>query len=403
MRGRTNASNGGIFLNATTDDFEVATGNSIVAGDFVEYKYDTEVKPLNSTFSGVSYLIDATTHTYIALIGTYPTLFTYINGEISVVYSYSTSATHLVQFDTTHYAILNSSTYKFELLFCTTSAISKITETSTTYSNVGECARVNATKIAFRNGNTYLKTVNTDSEYTTLSVVDGVNTQNFKLVGASSDKIVIMQTTSSASSYSNTFIVYNADTFTNLGSFTISTDYMSLNVLPEIVIDDRYFVLRHTERIGSSPYKYYMRLYVIDSVNLRSVTSLQFTDVNNNALNVRVSTINTQNEFVVEIISSNNSYLYWVKYDTELSSLSKSEYTQFNKIGYLYAFSAKKFALMINNEGYANLDTTSGKVIAGTPTNRVKEWAGSGDPLGVAKQSGNAGDTIAVYIPQVNS
>ena len=47
MRGRTNASNGGIFLNATTDDFEVATGNTIVAGDFVEYHYDSEIKDLS--------------------------------------------------------------------------------------------------------------------------------------------------------------------------------------------------------------------------------------------------------------------------------------------------------------------------------------------------------------------
>ena len=31
----------------------------------------------------------------------------------------------------------------------------------------------------------------------------------------------------------------------------------------------------------------------------------------------------------------------------------------------------------------------------------VKNWAGTGQPIGVAKQSGTAGDTIEVYIPTV--
>ena len=36
MRGRINSDlYSGVAINATTDDFEVATGNTIVAGDFV--------------------------------------------------------------------------------------------------------------------------------------------------------------------------------------------------------------------------------------------------------------------------------------------------------------------------------------------------------------------------------
>ena len=119
MRGRTNASNGGIFLNATTDNFEVATGNSIVAGDFVEYQYDTGVEPLNSTFKINAYLVDNTTHTYIGVIGDYPTLFTYINKEITIVATYQTATTCLIMLEhhKCHNAYYRGILYKFFCFF----------------------------------------------------------------------------------------------------------------------------------------------------------------------------------------------------------------------------------------------------------------------------------------------
>ena len=52
---------------------------------------------------------------------------------------------------------------------------------------------------------------------------------------------------------------------------------------------------------------------------------------------------------------------------------------------------------------YGILNIDNNNVVMGTPTDKVKEWAGSGNPIGVAKQNGNAGDIIEVYVPTANT
>ena len=407
MRGRTNASNGGIFLNATTDDFEVATGNSIVAGDFVEYHYDTGVEPLNSTFKINAYLVDNTTHTYIGVIGDYPTLFTYINKEITIVATYQTATTCLIMLDATHYFVFNDTTRKVGLISCTTSAITLITEEYSTSSSAFSFVRVNATTMAYKHNNSnYIYVASTDANYTTISINSKNINATFNIAGATSNSIVIVQSTSSYSTYTNNFTILDPITLNQTDYFEIKSYDYSLRCLPEIVFNDRYLLVWTTQKVGSSPIKYYQKIIVIDTVDKREVVNTSFTDASYTST-INVSLANSQNEFIVyewlTVGGVSQNYMYWVKFDSTLSSLTVSVYTSNLKSGIIYTFGAKTFALMVNNEGYINLDTSSGKVIAGTPTNRVKEWTGSGNPLGVAKQSGNAGDTIAVYIPQVNS
>ena len=104
MRGRTNEGNGGIFLNATTDTFEVASGN-ITAGDFVEYYYDETVKTiLGTSIYDKAFLVDASQNLYVTVNSGYVTLFTYANNVITTVASYNnTTVTQLFKYTDTKY------------------------------------------------------------------------------------------------------------------------------------------------------------------------------------------------------------------------------------------------------------------------------------------------------------
>lgn len=411
MRGRTNASNGGIFLNATTDNFEVATGNSIVAGDFVEYHYDSVLKPLNSTFVGDSYLVDATTHTYIGLIGGYATLFTYIDGEITIVSTYATASTCLVMLDATHYFVWNDTTRKVGLVSCTTSTITLVDEEYSASSSANSFVRVNATTMVYKHNNSNnLYKVYTDANYTSIAGLTSTNIgSSFYIAGATSDSVVICQISGSSSAYTHTFRIYDISTLNQSGYFEmVSYDY-TLSFYPNIVIEDRYLIVSYAHKtIQSGVTKNYPYIYILDVIDKASKANIGFNDLS--VLSCSLSSVSSQNGFIVyeldnTIPSHRLTYLYWVKFDSSLYTLTKSDYTIIeNYVGNaIFAFNDTKFGFMINNQGYINLDTSTDKVVVGTPSNKVKEWEGSDDPLGVAKQSGNAGDTIAVYIPQVNS
>lgn len=402
MRGRTNASNGGIFLNATTDSFEVATGNAIVAGDFCEYIYDTGITPLVSTFGNNSYLVDDATHTYIALIGDYPTLYTYINKEITIVSTFQTASTCLIQLDATHYFVFNDTSKNVGLISCTTSAITLIDEEYSTSTSAWSFTRVNATTMVYQHSNSYyLYIASTDENYTTVTLTSKnlLSSTNY-IVGATSTTVALCTSTSSSGTYTNTIRLYDASTFNQVDYFSVTTyDNFRFGFFPNIVFDDRFFLTYCIHKVyKSSSYYYYPYFYILDSVDKRSVTTLAFNDVSNSSPSFSLSPINSQNKFIVK----EGQYMYWVAFDSALSTLTKSEYTTSNNNGNIYGFNTYDFALMINNQGYTNLDTSSGKVVIGTPTDKVKEWQGSGNPMGVAKQSGTAGDTIEVYIPATN-
>lgn len=411
MRGRTNASNGGIFLNATTDDFEVATDNNIIAGDFVEYLYDTGVNPLNATFAGDSYLVDDTTHTYIALIGGFPTLFTYINGEITIVDTYETSSACLVMLDATHYFVFNSTTYYVGLISCTTSEITLITETASTSSV--EFVRVDSTSMVYRRSNSgNLYKAYTDENYSQINIRSINMSSSFNIAGATSNMVITCTKSNSGTTYTNTFSRYNASNLTLIDTFTITTYNYGLSFKPQLLFNDRYILTYNTSKVGSSPFYYYQELRIIDTEEKRQVVSATVQNEHSGTSSLSFSQNNSSNEFIVseeEYISSPANYKVWnylFTFNNNLGTLTKSEKTELDntRLTFIYyKFGEKKYGAMINNSGYQNVDITTGRVVFGTPTDTVKEWTGSGNPMGVAKQSGTAGDTIEVYIPQVNS
>ena len=413
MKGRTNASNGGIFLNATTDDFEIATGNTIVAGDFVEYHYDSQVKPLNSTFVGQNYLVDASTNLYIGLIGGYATLFTYINGVITIVDTYSSATPFVVKLNSTHYVLRNTTNNHLVLVEVANNEISYIAETSSAYQNTTPI-RVNDTTITLILG-TYLYTIITNSEYTSISQGASINmssaSNGYAFVGATTTRIVVATYTTSGQTRSYVAYIYvGNDTFTTLSydsyfSFTTYDNY-AMKFYPDIVIADRYFLATCGYKSGSGTYTYGQYIHLLDAVDKRlPISARPIYSYNDSSADIKISNVDSNNRFVLASLSNSYKNAWLFKLDESLMSFEQSEASELPSYfpTTIYNFANRKYAFMINNNGYINADTSTNRVVIGTLTDTVEEWSGSGNPMGVAKQSGNAGDTIQVYVPQVNS
>ena len=111
MRGRVNTDlYSGIAINAVTDEF-VVKSSSITAGDFVEYKCENKLKEFNHENSA-NYITDGTVYAnnvyeltsirsglYIGIIDDKPTLFTYANEEIEIIYQYTLQGTYWYYLD----------------------------------------------------------------------------------------------------------------------------------------------------------------------------------------------------------------------------------------------------------------------------------------------------------------
>ena len=100
MRGRTNVGGGnGIFVNGDIDFYTITEGNSITAGDFVSRKIIPQIQSVynNSiTIRGGDKISD---DMYLFLINNYLTLFRYNGTNISIVRTYTTYTTEDYAYD----------------------------------------------------------------------------------------------------------------------------------------------------------------------------------------------------------------------------------------------------------------------------------------------------------------
>ena len=404
MRGRTNAGNGGIFLNATTDSFEVASGN-ITAGDFVEYYYDTTEKELSGSIinNSKSYPVGENTGLYMALVNSIPTLYKWVDGLITIVDTYSYTATTLFPYNGTTFlagnyvlsvdvnqeelSLISSSNYTFTAklndnilislnasghlytLNCTDLANISLMSSISSVSGVFICAYNNVVYTLWGTTSTYGRLYLTPWE---------VNTETGEITKVTN--IEIASTGSSASAVANRQYPLSSVILANRYVVFAYTFFGSATTAKTICVFD---LVEKRKAVSTL-------LEILNSVNIGDISS---SDIDNNGyIIIAEKATGGITEKAVALFRFNpaNQTL------TKLSSLALD-----NNYSAVFKRSSNSYSLH-TNDSYMELTNTNNVLSIGELTNTVKEWAGSGNPLGVAKQTGSAGSTIEVYIPSVN-
>ena len=406
MRGRTNASNGGIFLNATTDDFEVASGNSIVAGDFVEYHYDTATKIIEaSTMYNRIFTVDLSANLFVTVLSGYISLISYIDGVITIVDSYNSSqattpvfqynATTFIDSDGNVYVVDISNqtidyskniggTYKYKVgnyyVTYTFNYVSSNNHTITIKSY--DCTDLDNITLVDTKDVT-LTSISDDPRFSTFegySVYDsGIGFFFTLAVSSSSPKSVrcfrIMADISSSG-------IITA-TYTSLAYNTGSTlPANNLNIFNDSALGGRY-IPYYYKVASNSAYQLYDVVSgnsISSSITNNTSDSIQTNDAVYFFLSGQLYKIVKATNTLYTLDTAQNERKAPIKNNIFISHIVSN-----SKVNYSSEY-------IINDE-----------VVEGTLTDTVQSWSGGLNPMGVAKQSGTAGDTIAVYIPAVNS
>ena len=395
MRGRTNIS-GGITLNATVGNFLVASGNNITGGDFVEYILNSGTTvSLDAKFGSGCFLIDETSHTYLGIIGLYPTLFTYVSGTITIVSQLSVDATQIDKLDATHFVAFNSSSElqanKVFTFSATSTTLTKINET--TFTGYGTISAV-ASKVFVIVGASEMKSYLCDSSFN-ISNVSTFSLNTGSLLGVTSNAVVVK--TYSSSYYYIYVYPINATTgvITNTsGRLSRSENDFGVGFAGYKAINDRYIPI-----IGNDTY-----VNLVD-VNENVLRGMGKVTTNNSTIR-KTSPVNANNEFVLLSIYNSVCSYFAVKIDTTTMSIAVEDTITDNmsaSVFYVSLLTDNQFVAFVNDIGYKNVYLYSGNVEFGSPSNVVQQWSGNDNPMGVAKQSGSAGETIEVYIPQVSN
>lgn len=416
MRGRTNAGNGGIFLNATTDTFEVASGN-ITAGDFIEYYYDETVKSISGTsIYDKAFLVDASQNLYVTVNSGYVTLFTYANNVITTVASYNnTTVTQLFKYTDTKYIssdgkvfAINTTNRTITLEATLTLSINgifngylvKVTKNSSgytivTYSYSGGSATQVDTK-TFTDGNAPYETLKGVCvfNYGIAYAVRGYDTSTSTKHGYGLVEIVDLSSTGYIGDKTEVILYNVSHSTTSMVSGNI--DFMSDTALNGVFLPVRHYNTNGT----TTTQNYYYKLIAV---------------MNQNAI-VNIHTAHAGNMPVISESYLGTGYLYFFTSDyqnnvielhkVDMNTLAESKLdTVSQDARSVFHFTGNDWAFLTvdsSNIDYQNVVISGDIIVQGELTNTVKEWTGNINPLGVAKQSGSAGDTIEVYIPQVN-
>jgi len=411
MRGRTNAGNGGIFLNATTDTFEVASRNNIVAGDFVEYVYDTEYTSLEGSFTTKNYLVDSTTNLYIAIKETIPTLFTFDGETITVVGTYPYNASYLVKYSDTIYIASNTNAiYVLEVdvqnqnfnLIASKTGIGYINfryDTDTFLGVIPTSSTIKVYDCSDLTNITLLKTNTNKTCNTPLCVYDGVMYCVDGAIGSAYARMYMFPYTINTSTGDAT-----QGTLIEIASIGGSASAVSSDVYPlsSKLLDDRFLIFGYRfASYSTAP----VRMCVYDFVQNTKVVD-KFYQIDNKYVTSNYSSeIKDDGTIVICSPGASGEFMGLVlfKFDKTNLTLSILDYKESSVSDYrILDYQNNRYSIHHPN-AYLPFRVSNNKLIVGELTNTVQQWQGSGNPMGVAKQSGTAGDTIEVYIPQVNS
>lgn len=407
MRGRTNASNGGIFLNATTDDFEVATGNTIVAGDFVERVYAEDATMVSGLGASNYYnCIRLANGLYVLGNNNNPRIFSVDESTNTVTILTTLSHGYYVcEVSDNKIAVCeNDGAYLYEV--ANNGSLTLLGSKSYSFQYRSFFHKFDENKIiAF--GERYIASAHysacygeivdfTDPTSISMTSITMPSNQMYNLSTAiltcgngifiidfifassssgstSSHKKII--TASSQDDYSKTVIGKSLDIIIPIDNN--ETVFFNGNAIYDSINDVTYTVsytqlgmasaMTHAVKLSANIFLVYADKYYV----------IQYSDELKNFTNISSIGLNALSGYILESFAEiTNGAIEW--YRKTVSGATN----------HYYSFIVKD---------------TSNNMKRGTPTDTVIEWAGSGNPLGVAKQSGTAGDTIQVYVPTVNS
>lgn len=367
MRGRTNA-HSGIVLNATTSN-KVVKNTPITAGDFVEYYTESALVDLNYRVIGGTKVGNY----IVLLLTTGLALLKFQDGKATFVSSYSTNTfTHICEYDGKLYGVKSSSgsyIYKMEI------ANDLIVDNGyiTLSSSIGQ-------SVYLTNVDGYLVAFS-GSKYAVIED-DVVKKLDSISLGATINDVEIIDDV--------TYILSNGESrFATLhvsSDFTLTATRIAYVSGTEIlgIFDDRYAIIRQNTNVnvytvdivagtyGSTSNSFWSQYYTYNFINLGGGYIAGVSSGHT------VLGEYTQGE-IVEASHDNVTAFGFYLYDND-------------KIVATSLSSEKQIKTLI-------VDRTLKKLTEYQSTNYVIPWAGSGNPIGVAKNSGSAGDTIGVYIP----
>ncbi len=386
MKGRTNVLNGGIILNANTVDKEIKTGN-IVAGDFVNYYTENSYIPFSKSFYFVANIGDYT-------VGTSPdrssgSLVLIKNNEILSRYS-----TYTVEEIASIGNYIAFSSGKMLLIIGIQNDTLVLVDSHEFSKNINFLEVANNKIVAFLASQTY---------YDTCAVCQ--ISQNGQIQGLAESSV----STYMQNAYGPDLRYYNGWYY----MLSLSSSGNSYNFKFQVNVNNQIENLANTYSLYGS-YKNF--LYQKDSKVLYGenggthyywveLTTGAYTSVN--GINgIAVTQITENGLFLVKPSSTSYSVELYSFNDesvevTLLSSLNDSGYYGARPFGTCW-FKGNNACIKNNDSGqyYVEIaDIVNNTLTHHQNKNYVKPYAGGIEPIGVAKESGTAGDTIAVYVP----
>lgn len=443
MRGRTNAEpNIGVQLNATTDTYEVAPDETILAGDFTEtfIEIDGGIEASSNPIFrlsdgkyliGTKLYIDNGDHSF-SEFGTsgvsYSPTYQLNVDEFLCIYRYEA---YLIKYDAEHeYCISKSFSVGLERPWSNDYFSLKILELAqkkyiffVNYLNYSRTYRINhlfEVTISGTNYDDYTVSTNTiDKTQDSVSEVGytyyptGAALQVAQL--GNNDYLTWRSRTtrSSASSEPTTQYIYNR--YKNKTSYS-PNNMISYYVIPDTITSDGYMVrlFRSNDDLYYQ-YGYFDKDDATIATTYTSVKIAEFPDASGNNYIFKALKIDSDKDgYDRYIIVQCVNYIYITMFEMYISLEGRNVITgEFTKISntvrlttddiYLFIRGQNDYLItLLGNLYEVTIDNHIVKAQINTH-NYVRTIHSRTYSMGVAKQSGTAGDTIEVYIPQVNS
>lgn len=386
MKGRTNVLNGGIILNANTVDKEIKTGN-IVAGDFVNYYTENSYIPFSEYFYFLANIGDYTVGT--SLNSSSGSLVLIKNNEILSRYS-----TYTVEDIASIGNYIAFSSGKMLLIIGIQNDTLVLVDSHEFSKNIKFLEVANNKIVAF---------LASQTNYDTCAVCQ--ISQNGQIQGLAESSV----STYMQNAYNPDLRYYNGWYY----MLSLSSSGNSYNFKFQVNVNNQIENLASTYSLSGNSKRF---LYQKDSKVLYGETAYKnyywvelttgaYTSVN--GINGIATTRITENGLFLAKRDSTSYYVELYSFNDEsvevtlLSSLNDSGYYGAMPLGTCW-FKGNNACIKNNDSGtyYVEIaDIVNNTLTHHQNKNYVKPYAGGIEPIGVAKESGTAGDTIAVYVP----
>lgn len=410
MKGRTNLGNG-IFLNATTALKIVSGANGITAGDFVQYyttnPYDELATVTNEKFHHFKKIGN---DYYVVQVGdTILQVLRYTNDVMEIIHTItSTFIVGYVIIDSTHIVVSETRVVKsYEITtngLTELSSVSVLTSNPNGYSHIDYDSTTN--QILLRSyadvyfvhiSNEYILTYSSSTDYLQLkhnNVVINYNNNGFL---ENNDYYVMGSNTTGSSSNIYKFVL-------DLNNHTITSSLVGENAYSSsqeqiYILGDNFACISKEYNISS--YKLRLRVYSKANLSVVANNSDAYPIISNFIGTNKFIGIDTTRKYAIfEFNEANNTF-------SVLSNIYSEEISLLMNNASIYAENGTAFVIANMASGsnlkeiarYLSYNDNYTQITGKTSTDYVERWDGSLDVIGVAKDSGESGDTINVYVP----